>query len=237
MLKDEIWAIIPARSGSVGLKNKNIKNLNGKPLIYYTIEFAKKLSFIDKIFLSTDSQYYADIANQYGVETPFLRSDCSSTSEAMEEDILLDIYNKCVLNNIKIPKSILWLRPTHPLRSLNVFENAYKIYCKKKKSVCVVTETDGRIFYEVDKCLIPIINSFKKKSMVRRQDCKKFYKIFSGEFFSFPTTYNKKFLGNDLLFIEQPKICSFDIDSLEDFNYLEFILKNNDDYRKYIHGY
>ena len=58
-------AIIMARSGSSGLKNKNIKMINNKPLIYYTIKFAKKLKFIDKLIFSTDSKKYLKIAQKY----------------------------------------------------------------------------------------------------------------------------------------------------------------------------
>ena len=234
---NNLWVIIPARSGSKGILNKNIAKINGKPLIYYTIEFAKKLKFVDKIFLSTDSEEYVKIAANFGIDTPFLRSKKASLSKAMEEDVLLDIQLKCLKHNISPPKSVLWLRPTHPLRSLEDFNKAYNLFIKnKKKSVCIVTETDGRIFYEKSKKLIPIVDGFKKKSMIRRQDCTKFYKIFSGEFFKFPRKYNPKFLGNNPHFIEQPSICAIDIDTIYDLNYLEYVIKNNDEYRKFLHG-
>ena len=61
MNKKILWAIIPARSGSVGLKNKNITSFLGKPLLAHSINFAKKLKFIDKILLSTDSKKYKKI--------------------------------------------------------------------------------------------------------------------------------------------------------------------------------
>ena len=67
-------AIIPARSGSKGLKDKNIKLLNGKPLLAYTIEAARESGLFDEIMVSTDSQEYADIAKQWGANVPFLRS-------------------------------------------------------------------------------------------------------------------------------------------------------------------
>ena len=67
-------AIIPARSGSKGLKDKNIKELNGKPLIAYSIEAALESKQFDKVFVSTDSQVYADTAMKYGADASFLRS-------------------------------------------------------------------------------------------------------------------------------------------------------------------
>ena len=68
-----ILCIIPARSGSKGIKNKNIMDFNGKPLIAWSIEQAKKCNYDMKIIVSTDSQDYADIAIIYGAEVPFLR--------------------------------------------------------------------------------------------------------------------------------------------------------------------
>ena len=67
-------AIIPARSGSKRLKDKNVKELNGKPLMAYTIEAALKSKMFDKVFVSSDSQEYADVAIQYGADASFLRT-------------------------------------------------------------------------------------------------------------------------------------------------------------------
>ena len=66
-------AFIFARKDSKGLKDKNIKNLHGKPLIAWTIDTAKKSKLIDKVFVSTDCEHIADIAKQYGADVPFIR--------------------------------------------------------------------------------------------------------------------------------------------------------------------
>ena len=87
-----IYAIIPARSGSKGLADKNIKQIGGKPLLAHSIEFAIKLN-VDRVFCSTDSAIYAEIAKKYGAEVPFLRSTEASSSTAMEQDILKDLYD------------------------------------------------------------------------------------------------------------------------------------------------
>ena len=71
--KGQVCAIIPARSGSKGVKNKNIRLLNGFPMIAYTIAAAKLSQNIDRVIVSTDSEEYAEIARKYGAETPFLR--------------------------------------------------------------------------------------------------------------------------------------------------------------------
>ncbi len=69
----KILAYIPARSGSTRIKNKNIKNFLGKPLIAYTIEQALACDFIDRIIVDTDSLKIAKIAEKYGAQVPFLR--------------------------------------------------------------------------------------------------------------------------------------------------------------------
>ena len=236
MNKTKTWAIIPARSGSKGFKHKNIANFLGKPLLVHSINFAKKLKFIDKILLSTDSKKYKIIGEKYGAEVPFLRSKNASNSNSMEEDVLEDIRKKLTNSNEELPDFILWLRPTCPLRNKKDYLKAYEKFIKEKKSVCIVSQTDPRIFVSKKKKLVPLNRNFKDKSMVRRQDCKPAYKIFFGEFFFFPKKYNKKFLGKDIYFVEQDNLCSFDIDDKNQMQvYQKLIQSNKKKYEKFLH--
>ena len=68
-----IVAIVTARGGSKGLPGKNIKNLNGKPLLAWTLDQIKESKYIDEVFVSTDSEEIADVCKQYGVSVPQLR--------------------------------------------------------------------------------------------------------------------------------------------------------------------
>ena len=86
--KLKIIAIIPCRSGSKGVKDKNIIKLFGKPLIYYSILFAKSCSFIDRTIVSTDSKKYAKIAKKFGAEVPFLRPKKISGDSSLDIDFL-----------------------------------------------------------------------------------------------------------------------------------------------------
>ena len=84
-----ILGIIPARGGSKGIKNKNIKNLNGKPLISYTSEIVLKSTFLDKVIVSTDDPNIAEISQKLGLEVPFIRpnnlaEDNSSTLSVIQ---------------------------------------------------------------------------------------------------------------------------------------------------------
>lgn len=114
-MNSRILAIIPARSGSKGVKDKNIRVLCGKPLLAYTIEAAVSSKAFDTILVSTDSLQYAEIAKKYGAEVPFLREketaeDDSSTWDVVEE--CLKKYEK----NGKVFDVLVVLQPTSPLR-------------------------------------------------------------------------------------------------------------------------
>lgn len=231
-----IWAIIPARSGSKGIKNKNIIPFINLPLLVHSINFAKKLKFIDKIFLSTDSKKYKKIGEKNGADVPFLRSKKASMSYSMEEDVLEDIRLKLINNNQKLPEYILWLRPTHPLRDINIFKKGLKKLKKYKQSVCIVSEVDSRIFASKKNKLIALNPKFKNRSMVRRQDCLKTFKIFHGEFFKFPKKYDKKFLGKNIRYEVQNKLCDIDIDTVQDLNLYERIIQlDKKKYEKFLH--
>ena len=90
-----IIAVIPARGGSKGVSDKNIKLLAGKPLIAYSISAAIKSKLIDRVIVSTDSEKYASISKDYGAEVPFLRpaelagdssTDYDFVKQALEEN-------------------------------------------------------------------------------------------------------------------------------------------------------
>lgn len=105
-------AIIPARSGSKGLKDKNIINICGKPLIAYSIEAAVKSSCFDRIIVSTDSKKYGEISEQYGAEVMY-RGDNLSNDKATTYMVLEDIINRI---KEKVDYFVL-LQPTSPLRN------------------------------------------------------------------------------------------------------------------------
>lgn len=129
----KIIAIIPARSGSKGLPDKNIKKLNGKPLIAYSIEKAIESECFDKIIVSTDSEHYAKIAKEYGAEVPFLRSSEHSTDEAGSWGVCKEVLNKL---DEKFDLVIL-LQPTSPLRKAHHIKESIDLFIEKNASVVV----------------------------------------------------------------------------------------------------
>lgn len=91
-------AIIPARSGSKGLKDKNIKKLYGKPLIGYSIDAAQKSGVFSEIIVSTDSKTYADISVALGAHVPFLRSAEMSNDTASSWDVVIEVEGQSKMN-------------------------------------------------------------------------------------------------------------------------------------------
>ena len=113
-------ALIPARSGSKGIKNKNIKIFCGKPLIQWSIESALNAPFVDRVIVSTDSKDYADLAKSLGAEVPFIRPDKYSQDDSPSIDFILH-----ALEEIPEAKDILLLQPTSPLRDHKDIESYF----------------------------------------------------------------------------------------------------------------
>ena len=231
-MKKKFIAIIPARSGSKGFIDKNIMPLNGSPLFSHSIRFAKKLSFIDDILFLSDSNDYAELAMKEGATIPYIRSNKSSSDNSMEEDILNELSTKI---NFRDDTYILWLRPTHPLRDLEKFEEAFSMFNNEfLDSVCLVTPADSRVYKDEEGFLKPFDDILKSKSMWRRQQVTKGFKIYHGELFKMPNEYNSNFLGERIGYVEMSSLCSFDIDDSDDLDYLNMRIKTGI-YDKFIH--
>lgn len=135
-------AIIPARSGSKGLKDKNIKELNGKPLIAYSIECAINSGMFDKVFVSTDSQKYADIAIRYGADASFLRSEENSSDTAGSWDVVREVVDRLQEQGEKYDE-IMLLQATSPLRNSDDILNAINLLHERNGNAVVsLTECD-----------------------------------------------------------------------------------------------
>ena len=92
-------ALICARAGSKGIKNKNIRQFKKKPLISYPIELAKNIKRIESVSVSTDSRKIANISKYYGADIPFIRSKKLSSSKANEWDVWKDFVIKKIIKN------------------------------------------------------------------------------------------------------------------------------------------
>ena len=141
----KVLAVIPARGGSKGLPKKNIRLLNGKPLIAYSIEAALNSKYIDKLFISTDSQEIADVSEKYGAKVPELRPDELAQDASSTVDVL--IYTIDMLEN-KGEKYdyLLLLEPTSPLRKKDDADKIIKLGIDNEEADGVISL--GRIHLE-----------------------------------------------------------------------------------------
>lgn len=126
IIKNGIYAIIPARSGSKGVKNKNIRCVKGYPLLAYTIAAAALTPEVSRIIVSTDSEYYAKIARYYGAETPFLRPAEYAADNSPDIQFMEHAIGWLSENEGKLPEFFMHLRPTSPLREVRILSDAAK---------------------------------------------------------------------------------------------------------------
>jgi CMP-N,N'-diacetyllegionaminic acid synthase len=122
--KYKILGVIPARGGSKGIKNKNLHNLNGKPLIYYSIEAARKSRLITDFVVSTDSLEIKKVSEAYGAEVPFIRPDHLSNDKALAVPTIQ--HAVLFVESIKeiTYDYIVMLQPTAPLRTHEDIDNS-----------------------------------------------------------------------------------------------------------------
>ena len=158
--------LICVRSGSKGLPNKNIKKINGKTLLEITIDLAKKLNFIKKIVISTDSKKYANISKKKGVSVPFLRPKSLSRDKTNE----WDVWKHAIKNVEKIFsfEDVIILPVVSPLRTKDDINNIIKKYKQnKKKAVITITESTRNPYFNM---------VFDKKKNLRKLSLKIYQK-------------------------------------------------------------
>lgn len=138
----EILGLIPARGGSKRLKAKNIRKLNGKPLLAHSIESAIESDVFDKIIVSTDDDEIADIARDYNTEIPFKRPKDLASDEAQIKDVTKHIIDRYKNKGVNYD-AVMNILPTSPLRSPEDIRQAVEKF-KNKNCDYLVSVTDYR---------------------------------------------------------------------------------------------
>ncbi len=116
--KNFVVAIIPARGGSKGLYKKNIQILNGKPLIAYTIEAAKKSKYVDKVVVTTDDEEIRKISQEFGADVPFLRDSALAGDKIPCNPVIKDCHGKMEKYYQKKIDIVLYMQPTEVFRKI-----------------------------------------------------------------------------------------------------------------------
>ena len=219
-----IYSFIPARKGSKRIPNKNIKKLNGIPLINYTINHCLKSKFINKTFVSSNDNKLLNLIKGksiYKIKRPnILSGDTSSTEGAVLH--FITYLNK---EKITLPDLIVLLQCTSPKRHANDIDNAINIFKKKKYDSLFTACSNKNLFWKFNnKKYLPINYNFKKR--LTEQRMKEQY-VENGSFYIFKT---KKFIKHKSRLFENigiylmSKINSFQLDDYEDMKILKKIL-------------
>ena len=225
----KLIAVIPARSGSKGLKNKNIKELNGKPLLAYSVEAAIESKLFDVVHVSTDSLEYAKIAENYGADEPFLRDKKNSGDSSSSWDAVRETIRKYNEIGKKFDVCIL-LQPTSPLRNAEDIKSAYSLFIEKKaQSLTSVAEVDHPIqwcFRLNNSCYMKEYANSKYKQY-RRQELEKYYRENGAIYITYTTNLfdlNFDFYSNQCIAYKMNRESSVDIDTIYDFVLTEAII-------------
>ena len=222
----KVLGVITARGGSKGVPKKNIRDVSGKPLIAWSIDAAVASQYLDRCILSSDDIEIIQIAKEYGCEVPFIRPGKLATDESTSVDVILHVLNE-VKENYDI---IVLLQPTSPLRSPKDIDACIR-KCANNSSSCVsVTESEKTPYwmYNIDEkgCLHSLFPN--EQLPQRRQEAPKVYSL-NGAVYAFDVAWflkNKVFVDKTTSAYIMPKQRSIDIDTIEDFNFLNFLLEN-----------
>lgn len=226
-----ILAIIPARGGSVGLKNKNMYPLKKKPLLFYTIHEVKKVKLINRIIVTSDSKSILNFSKKYSIET-IKRPKKISGPKSTTHQAVIHSLNYLKKKENYIPSIILILQPTSPLRNSTHINKAINIFLKDKLAHSLVSCVKvPHKFHPLSLMkkneagyLIDFIKS--KKKIFRRQDKEIIFARNGAAIYIVKNSHVKKFLfgGKVISFLMDEK-SSIDIDSLEDIKKAEKFLK------------
>ena len=226
-----ILCTICARGGSKGVKNKNIKELNGKPLIAYTIDQAKASGLFEHIVISTDSDDIANVAKQYGAEVFFKRSEEMASDTAGKLDVIKDAFKRSEEYYNKTFDCLVDLDATAPLRSVDDIINSFNQFKENNNDNLITAMPSRRSPYfnlvEQDKDGKVYLSKKLATAVVRRQDAPKSYDMNASIYIwkrDVILNENSIFLEKTGLYV-MPEERSIDIDNELDFKFVEFLME------------
>jgi len=224
----KVLHIIPARGGSKGISDKNIKELCGKPLIYYTIDAAREVSSDENICLSSDSKKIIDVVKEYGLSAQFIRPKHLSTDSTPMAEVINHANNFYLNNGIKYD-IISILQPTSPFRKGKHINEALKRFNFDIELMVGVSKSKSNPYYVLfEENNTGFLDQSKKGNFIRRQDCPVVYQL-NGAIYLLNSDSIEKYIRGNLSKIKgyiMDDTSSLDIDDKLDWYFAEFMLKN-----------
>ncbi len=222
-------AIIPARSQSKGIKDKNIKILGHQPLLAYSIQSALQSCIFEEVMVSTDCENYAKIARAYGAHVPFLRSAQNSTDHSKSIDCILEVL-ECYSNQKRFFDHIVFLQPTSPFRDARDIKNAFDLFVQENyQALCSVHKIQTNPFLlrsmDAKHMLQPLLSS---SSTRRRQDVPQYYQVNGAIYINaIKTITPQTSLNDNPIGFEITPHHGLDIDTPQDFALAEQLLAHH----------
>ena len=224
-----VLGIIPARSGSKGVKNKNIRPIKGKPLLEYSVFTAleaKKENILSDIILSTDSREYLELLNDYDIYKDYLRPKKFAQDNSPTIDAIQDAISWLEKNHNKTFDAVMTLQPTSPFRTLEHIKNAILMLTNFPDATCVasVKKLADHHPYRIKKIdnlgyLKSICNEFEETEKSRRQDFRPTAYIRNGCIYLTPIKLIKNGIirGDRVLAMQMPEANSINVDEHLDY--------------------
>ena len=223
------------RSGSQGLKGKNIKLINGKPLMYFTIKQAIKSKIFDSIVVSTDSKKMLVRAKSFGAEGWFIRPKRLASNTCSKIPAIKHALKEAEKFYNKKFKFIVDLDVTSPLRRVEDIVSAYKTFIKNKGDILITgAKSKKNPYFNMVEIVNKKVKKVKntKKKIFRRQDAPKTFDMNASIYIWNRKTLLKSFVAVlergakwKIIFYEMPTSRSIDIDSKIDFQLVKLYLK------------
>ncbi|MBC7744360.1 MAG: acylneuraminate cytidylyltransferase family protein [Flavobacterium sp.] len=225
-----ILYLIPAREGSKGLPGKNVKILNTKPLISYSIDFAlKNMSLGDELCISTNDEQVIAIAKERTVNIPFKRPGHLALDSSSSYDVLLHALNHYKEKNKEFD-AVLLLQPTSPFRSQTDFKNVITEFNDDCDMVVTVKESKANPYFNLfEENAYGFLEKSKKGDFQRRQDCPPVY-AFNGSIYLMRVTSLEKAKISEFKNVKKvvmPEERSIDIDTMADWKLAEYFCHIN----------
>lgn len=222
---NNLLAIIPARGGSKGLPKKNILQINGRPLISWTIEAARSSEVIDHFILSSDDSEIIATAAEWGCDAPFRRPANISCDISTSLEVIIH-----ALSYFPDYKYVVLLQPTSPLRCSKDIDKAFDLMIKSEAPSCVsvcLSKESPYLMHKMDNN--GILEEFLKppQGYLRRQDLPNSY-ILNGAIYIARVDWlleRRLLVNNETVGFIMPTERSIDIDNAEDFEQFRLMLK------------
>lgn len=231
-MRNKYLGVIPARGGSKGIPKKNIKDMNGKPLIAYTIEAASRAieaGALTRCIVSTDSTEIAEISRMYGAEVPFMRPEYLGGDTVKSVDVILHALS-FVEEQGEHYDAVITLQPTSPMRTSNDLIEGIQMFDEGEADSLIAVYEDvkanGFNYYRMGSKHEGLAEHKEHNTGIRRQEMKPMY-VRNGALYISAIELLKKrrlIIGDVPLLYVMPKERSIDVDSMMDFEYIELLM-------------